>query len=103
MTARILHVCDAYEAITAGRTFQEARIDAEAREEIRRCAGTQFDPKVVDAFVRIPAAEWEATGRITRVTPASVPRLEELKASFLPPNEPRPESASETAAKADAA
>jgi hypothetical protein len=96
-------VCDAYEAITAGRTFREARIDAEAREEIRRCAGTQFDPKVVDGFVRIPAAEWEATGRITRVTPASIPKLEDLKASFLSANERKAEAGNETAAKADAA
>jgi hypothetical protein len=31
-----------------------------ALAEIRRCAGSQFDPAVVEAFARVPEAEWEA-------------------------------------------
>ena len=85
VAARILHVCEAYESMTGGRAFREARCDAEVREEIRRCAGTQFDPGVVEAFLRIPAAEWEAVGRAALGVPAAVPTLEEIKASFVAP------------------
>ncbi len=51
--ARILGVCDAYEAMTAGRSYQPA-IDGEAALlEIEKCAGTQFDPRVAATFVRM--------------------------------------------------
>ena len=48
--ARILAVVDAFGAITETRPYREARTDAEAVAEIRRCAGGQFDPRVVAAF-----------------------------------------------------
>jgi diguanylate cyclase (GGDEF)-like protein len=48
--ARIVAVCDAYDAIVADRPYQPARSSAEAMAELRRCAGTQFDPQVVAAF-----------------------------------------------------
>jgi HD-GYP domain-containing protein (c-di-GMP phosphodiesterase class II) len=51
MISRIVSVCDAYDAILAGRPYRAARNHAEALAEIRRCSGTQFDPAVVDAFV----------------------------------------------------
>jgi len=82
LAARILHVCEAYESMTGGRSFRPARGAAEVREEIRRCAGTQFDPAVVTAFARIPAAEWEAIGGAAVGAASSIPTLEELKASF---------------------
>ena len=80
--ARILHVCEAYEAMTAGRSFRAARPPAEAREEIARCAGTQFDPKVVAAFTRIPVEEWEEIGRAALPPPAPEEALAALKAAF---------------------
>jgi hypothetical protein len=43
-------LCDAYDAIVADRPYQSARSSAEAMAELRRCAGTQFDPQVVAAF-----------------------------------------------------
>jgi diguanylate cyclase (GGDEF)-like protein len=49
--ARILAVVDAYEAMTVDRPYRNAIAPAEAGEELRRCAGTQFDPVVVDAFL----------------------------------------------------
>jgi diguanylate cyclase (GGDEF)-like protein len=48
--ARILAVCDAYDAMVADRPYQRAMDPAHALQELRRCAGTQFDRDVVDAF-----------------------------------------------------
>ncbi len=53
--ARIFAVIDTYDAITSDRAYRKARDHATAIEEIRRCTGTQFDPQVVAAFLRIPA------------------------------------------------
>ena len=50
-TARILTTVDSYSAIVDQRPYKNARSHAEAVEELKRCAGTQFDPKVVDAFI----------------------------------------------------
>jgi len=51
--ARIVTACDAYDAMTSDRPYQRALGQGEALEELRRCAGTQFDPDVVDAFCRV--------------------------------------------------
>jgi HD-GYP domain-containing protein (c-di-GMP phosphodiesterase class II) len=53
--ARILHVADAFEAMTAQRPYRMTPLTAEqALGELRKFAGIQFDPAVVDAFVRTP-------------------------------------------------
>ncbi|WP_041453354.1 HD domain-containing phosphohydrolase [Anaeromyxobacter dehalogenans] len=57
--ARIFHVVDTLDAITSDRPYRRSRPFAEAREEILRCRGTQFDPRVVDAFVSVPPEDWE--------------------------------------------
>jgi two-component system cell cycle response regulator len=49
--SRIVAVADAFDAMTSPRPYSTARSPEEALEELRRCAGTQFDPTVVDAFV----------------------------------------------------
>ena len=61
--ARIVAVCDAFDAMTHTRSYREA-IDPElALAELQRCAGGQFDPAVVTAFVRA----WQDTGpRVAR-------------------------------------
>ncbi len=51
--ARILAVVDSYSAITDRRDYKPARPKAEALQEIRRCAGTHFDPAVVQVFLRV--------------------------------------------------
>jgi HD-GYP domain-containing protein (c-di-GMP phosphodiesterase class II) len=53
MPARIVSVVDAYCAMITRRSYKDAYPDAAARAELRRCAGTQFDPVVVDAFLAI--------------------------------------------------
>ena len=56
--ARILHVADAWEAMTASRPYRLVPLTAEqAVAELRKFAGVQFDPVVVDAFVRTRWAE----------------------------------------------
>jgi diguanylate cyclase (GGDEF)-like protein len=49
--ARIIAVCDAFESIVSERPYRATRTTEEAVAELRRCAGTQFDPQVVQAFV----------------------------------------------------
>jgi putative nucleotidyltransferase with HDIG domain len=51
--ARIVAVADAFETMTASRAGSRALGPAEAREELTRCAGRQFDPVVVRAFLEI--------------------------------------------------
>ncbi len=51
--ARILAVVDAFFAMVRHRPFRERRAPGEVVAEIRRHAGTQFDPGVVDAFVKV--------------------------------------------------
>jgi len=51
--ARILHVADAFEAMTAARPYRMTPLTNEqALAELRKFAGVQFDPVIVDAFVR---------------------------------------------------
>jgi len=53
--SRIVAVCDAFDAIISARPYSVARTPQQALEELCRCAGTQFDPDVVDAFVAVLA------------------------------------------------
>ena len=48
--SRVIAVCVAYDAMTSERPYREALTAAAAFEELRRCAGQQFDPMVVSAF-----------------------------------------------------
>ena len=51
--ARIVSVADVYETMTATRPYHRPKSPAKAREELVRCAGTQFDPAVVNAFLQV--------------------------------------------------
>jgi putative nucleotidyltransferase with HDIG domain len=62
MGARIITVADALDAMTTTRPYRAARSLEEAYEEILRCSGTYYDPKVVEAFCRA----WEA-GEIQKI------------------------------------
>jgi HD-GYP domain-containing protein (c-di-GMP phosphodiesterase class II) len=51
--ARIIAVCAAFVAMMRHRPFSDAITVSEALAELRRCAGSQFDPRVVDVFCRL--------------------------------------------------
>ena len=50
--ARIVAVVDAFDAMTTNRAYRPSRTPEDAVQELRRCAGTHFDPAVVEAFLR---------------------------------------------------
>jgi response regulator RpfG family c-di-GMP phosphodiesterase len=58
LKARIFAVADAVDAVTSNRPYDKPRSFEDAYKELRRGAGKQFDPKVVEAFERIPLEEW---------------------------------------------
>jgi putative nucleotidyltransferase with HDIG domain len=51
--ARLFAVADTLDAITSDRPYRQARSRQQAVEEILRCKGTQFDPQVVEAFLKV--------------------------------------------------
>jgi len=53
LEARILAVADAYEAMIADRPYRRGMPTTAARTELLRCAGTQFDPEIVEAFLSL--------------------------------------------------
>jgi putative nucleotidyltransferase with HDIG domain len=50
--ARIIGIADAFDAMTASRPYSARRTEEQALAELRRCAGTQFDPTLTDLFCR---------------------------------------------------
>jgi HD-GYP domain-containing protein (c-di-GMP phosphodiesterase class II) len=57
MGSRIILACDAYNAMITARPYRAPMSTADAMEELRRSAGTQFDPRVLDALLRVLAAQ----------------------------------------------
>ncbi len=53
LAARILTVIDSYDAMTSHRVYRDAMSSLDAREELKRCAGSQYDPDVVAAFLHV--------------------------------------------------
>ena len=53
LEARIITVCDSYDAMTRQRCYSRPRSHEDALTELRRCAGSQFDPAIVDIFVNL--------------------------------------------------
>jgi response regulator RpfG family c-di-GMP phosphodiesterase len=86
--ARIFHVVDTLDAITSDRPYRKARPFEDARAEIVRCGGTQFDPRIVDAFLAVPPEDWERirldveTVAVLSADLAEVPTAAELAAAL---------------------
>ncbi len=64
--ARVVAVCDAFEAMTTERPYRGPVTHSDAIAELRRCAGTQFDPIVVEAFCKVIARERPVHGEVSR-------------------------------------
>ena len=68
--ARIVSIVDAYEAMIAGRPYREAITHQQAIDELRRQAGVQFDPDLVDVFAVLfeNGIPWEPEQRVEPVS-----------------------------------
>ncbi len=65
MEARIISVVDTYDAMTNDRPYRAAMSHEAAVTELRKNAGTQFDPGVIESFERIIG--WDAADQIQRI------------------------------------
>ena len=61
--ARIFSVADAFDAITSDRVYRRGRTYEAAAKELDEWVGRQFDPKVVEAFHRVPQEDWDELRR----------------------------------------
>ena len=74
--ARIFAIADTLDAITSDRPYRKASSFEEARDEIARCSGRQFDPEIVKVFLRMPVERWaEMRAEVGQLTPAAVTSL----------------------------
>ena len=68
LESRILAIADAFAAMTSERAYSKALSFKEALEELRQCAGTQFDPKLAEVFIsiagKLPSFSQEKMGRL---------------------------------------
>jgi putative nucleotidyltransferase with HDIG domain len=84
--ARIFAVADAFDAITSDRVYRRGKSYEEAAQELDDWAGRQFDPKVVDAFHRVPQEDWEELHRrslLAKEDDLHVRRMREMLESRL--------------------
>ena len=63
--ARIFAVADAFDAITSDRVYRRGKSYEAAAQELDDWAGRQFDPKVVEAFHRVPKEDWAELHRLS--------------------------------------
>jgi len=87
LPARILTIADAFDAMVSDRPYHTGRSDEKALAELRRCAGTQFDPELVDHFIEVipPHRAGEKTGGTTASSELAVPldqAIEQLAKAF---------------------
>ncbi|MDT5294194.1 MAG: cyclic di-GMP phosphodiesterase [Acidobacteriota bacterium] len=75
LNARIFAVADAFDAITSDRVYRSGRPYESAAAELDRCAGVQFDPRVVAAFRAVPRDEWERMRLCPSPAPGDEPTL----------------------------
>jgi putative nucleotidyltransferase with HDIG domain len=59
LEARIFSIADTVDAITSDRPYRKGRSFQEARVEVERHSGSQFDPELVEVFLSIPQERWQ--------------------------------------------
>ncbi len=57
--ARIFALADALDAVTSDRPYRKAPGFRAMRDEVRRCSGAQFDPRIADLFLQVPEDTWK--------------------------------------------
>jgi diguanylate cyclase (GGDEF)-like protein/putative nucleotidyltransferase with HDIG domain/PAS domain S-box-containing protein len=85
LPARILAIADAYDAMVTSHVYRESRTPNDAIMELRRCAGRQFDPELVERFAGLLAAAPPQKRPISEATPATLrlgQQLERLTAAL---------------------
>ncbi len=80
LAGRIVAVADAYDVITSKRSYKQAMSPEAARQELIRCAGTQFDPDVVRAFLNVSLRNRWLTGPLASL--AELPGVLNLGANL---------------------
>ena len=74
LVASIVHVADAFDAMTSARAYRPARATSEGLRELWRCAGAQFDAEVVHALAKaLPDIDLSAVDADTRMKPVAAP------------------------------
>lgn len=66
--ARIIGIADAYDAMTSNRVYRKRLTDEDVISEIKRCAGSQFDPKLTEIFVKMIEE-----GKLSQLSPDTAP------------------------------
>ena len=82
LLARIIAAADAYDAMTSDRIYRKALPMEKAKEEMKKCAGTQFDPEVVEAFL-IYLARREVMGEPGEPAPVGARDLDAMMAALF--------------------
>jgi putative nucleotidyltransferase with HDIG domain len=97
--ARIVHVADAYDAMTSARAYRPALPSSAGLAELHRCAGTDFDPAAVRALAAVLARDGAPVVQATaiRATPTSLPARKPTSSTSGAPN-PLDEFSSESQA-----
>jgi len=67
LNARIFAVADAFDAMISDRVYRAGRPYKDAAEELDRCVGAHFDPKIVEAFHHVPPEDWEELKRLSMI------------------------------------
>ena len=84
--ARIFSVADAFDAITSNRVYRKGKPYEAAAQELEEWSGKQFDPRVIEAFHRVPPQDWDELHRqslIKKDDNADVRRVVEMLESQL--------------------
>jgi putative nucleotidyltransferase with HDIG domain len=84
--ARIFSVADAFDAMTSDRVYRKGKPYQAAAQELDDWAGKQFDPKVVEAFHRVPKEDWDelhARSLIKKEDPCDVRRMIQMMEAQL--------------------
>ena len=79
--ARIFAIADTLDAITSDRPYRVGKPFSEARAEIARCAGGQFDPDLVEIFLAISEGRWQELRTELALQTASIPLSARLKSA----------------------